>query len=419
MNSLIEKYQIDLDLCSRQKQALKNRENELVMELFHLRKDNAKGTVFASQIERKKENFQCNFRSNGFMPPRSSIGGGGSLEASLVEIVNRPFATEMRQIEQTFEITVNDVLSYIQSLESGERQRNVLEVNQQLINRFRVNNALLRELDDVPFDYEDLSGDEAANAVLEKSRQLRNQLIRDLREMYQDDENTLMVRNEMNEDDVRLADENTLRVRNEMKEQIKYYGKILEKQKIKNLEFDRTFEIDRQLWAEENNKRQEELRLLLEQESEFNRKFQSEGKSKRKPNKVVHKRNFNIYMKRHLIFGLLTLLVFSGIFIMIMKKNLNLKQNQMRLSVVAEGLMKENDELRSKNQKEIELCNTVVKAQLVELKQAHETLAQATDFVYDFEYSVTEQQRNEVGTSSGLLSFAAIFAMARRNIFGK
>ena len=91
----------------------------------------------------------------------------------------------------------------------------------------------------------------------------------------------------------------------------------------------------------------------------------------------------------------------------------------MRLSVVAEGLMKENDELRSKNQKEIELCNTVVKAQLVELKQAHETLAQATDFVYDFEYSVTEQQRNEVGTSSGLLSFAAIFAMARRNIFGK
>ena len=78
MNSLIKKFQIDLDLCSRQKQALKKRKNELVMELFRLREANAKGTVFAPQIQRKKEKFENKFKNNGFMPTGNSSTGGGA-----------------------------------------------------------------------------------------------------------------------------------------------------------------------------------------------------------------------------------------------------------------------------------------------------------------------------------------------------
>ena len=86
MSNLIKKYQNDLDLCSRQKQALQKRRNEDVMELFRLREANAKGTVFAPQIKRKKEKFQCKFQSNGFMPKGSLTGGGASSDSDVNEI---------------------------------------------------------------------------------------------------------------------------------------------------------------------------------------------------------------------------------------------------------------------------------------------------------------------------------------------
>jgi len=142
MSSLIKKYQRDLYLCSLQNEALKKKQKMDVMELFRLREANAEGTVFAPQIEQRKEKFKCKFQSNGFMPPRSSTAGGGVLVESLVEIANGSFASEIEEIEKKFEKTVSDIMSEIERLDSKERQGVAAEVNAQLIDGFRVNKTL-------------------------------------------------------------------------------------------------------------------------------------------------------------------------------------------------------------------------------------------------------------------------------------
>jgi hypothetical protein len=403
MSSLIKKYQRDLYFCSQQKEALKRRRNEDVMELFRLREANAKGTVFAPEIERKKEKFQCKFQSNGFMPPRFSTGGG-VLEDSLVETANGTFASEIEEIEKKFEKTVTDIMRGIERLDSEERQRVVVEVNAQLIDGFHVNNALLRELDDVPFHYEDLLGDQA-DAVLERSRQVKEELIEQLIEIYQED--------------VRKADENTMRARNELNEEIELFAllkELKEEQRKRDLEFDREFDESRRLWDAE--KEVMEQRLLAVKNQPNVPMFPIE---RRKRIGEMNQPKLDIYTKRTLVKKLLMGMILSILLILVMyqsKQNLTLKSRYSSLSTVTEGLMQENDDLRRDYQKEIQLCNTVVKAQLVELKEAEKTLAEATEFVYDFDPSKYTPDKVEPGATSGLLSVAAIFAFTKQNVFG-
>ena len=409
MSSLIKKYQRDLYLCSQQKEALKKRRNEDVMELFRFREANAKGTVFAPEIKRKKEKFQCKFQSNGFMPPRSSTGGGGVLEESLAEIAFKPFADEIRQIEENFERTVSDIMNGIDRLDSEERQRVALDVNAQLIDGLHVNNALLRELRDVPFHYEDLLG-EQADALLERSRQVKEELREQLIEIYQDD--------------VRMADENMMRARGELNEDIKLFALLKQEQRKRDLEFDREFDESRRLWDAEKEVMEQQLLAVTSQPNvpmfpiERQRRIGEMNQPK-----------LDIYTKRTLVKKLLMGMILSILLILVMyqsKQNLTLKQQQMQmkskyssLTEVTKGLMVENEELRRDYQKEIQLCNTVVKAQLVELKEAEKTLAEATEFVYDFDPSQYTPDKVEPGATSGLLSVAAVFALAKQNIFGR
>ena len=406
MSSLIKKYQNDLYLCSRQKQALQKRRNEDVMELFRLREANAKGTVFAPEIERKKEKFKCNFQSNGFMPPRFSTGGG-ILEDSLAEIANGTFVSEIEEMKKNFEKDVTDIMHEIELLDSEERQRVAVEVNAQLIDGFRVNKTLLRKLGDVPFHYEDLLG-EQADAILERSRQVKDELIEKLIEKYQDD--------------VRLADENMMRARGKLNEEIELFAllkELKEEQRKQDLEFDREFDESRRLWDAE--KEVMEQRLLAVKNQPNVPMFPIE---RRKRIGEMNQPKLDIYTKRTLVKKLLTGMILSILLILVMyqsKQNLTWKLKYSSLTEVTKGLMQENEDLRRDYQKEIQMCNTVVKAQLNELKEAEKTLAEATEnqFVYDFDPSKYTPDKVESGASvPDLLSVAAMFAFTKQNVFG-
>jgi len=253
---------------------------------------------------------------------------------------------------------------------------------------------------------------EQADAILERSRQVKDQLIEKLIQKYQDD--------------IRKADENTMRVRNKLNEEIELFAllkEVKEEQRKTDLKFDREMDKSRREWDAAKEVMEQQLLAVRNQPNVPMVSMVRVGQRRRIGD--IDQSKVDIYTKRTLVKKLLIGMILSILLILVMyqsKQNLSLKQKQIQmqsryssLSDVTKGLIEENEDLRRDYQKEIQLCNTVVKDQLNELKEAEKTLAEATEnqFVYDFDPS-----KYTAGATSGLWSVAAVFALAKQNIFG-
>ena len=455
-SSLIKKYENDLYLCSRQKEALKKQRKMDVMELFRLREENAKGTVFAPQIERKKQKFYRKFQSNGFMPQRSSTGGGGSFdfdesrwrftsfdsEELLVEISQNvldqttiafdqelaatmlelrrsdqvgtalldddddEMTTEMerlhqieRQIKTEIDEGITDLMFALDRLGSKERQRTVSDVSADLRDRVTSQVALLKQIPrNVPIHYNKMSDEREANlTTLERAIILQKKSERLKRRLK-----------ELKEEEVLLAVEKTAIIQND-------------------LETDRIFETEMQSWAEERHRMRQELETKLGEKAEFDRMFELEPVSKVKRNKVVNKRNLDIFINRKITGGLLIIILILIIWIMVMSERK--MQMESQYSNLVKNLTEElgrseydvfkQTQLRS----ELEQCNTVIQDQLVLLDVANKTLFDATverELVYDFDYPQEYNPYTQTlpGVAPDLISLAAMIAFWKQNLFG-
>ena len=155
--------------------------------------------------------------------------------------------------------------------------------------------------------------------------------------------------------------------------------------------------------------------------------FELERVSKVKRNKVVNKRNLDIFINRKVTGGLLIIILIMIIWIMVMserKMQMELQYSNLVKNLTEELGRSEYDVFKQTQlRSELEQCNTVIQDQLVLLDVANKTLFDATverELVYDFDYT---QQYNlytqtQTGVAPDLISLAAMFAFWKQSLFG-